>query len=158
MSSTQILSNVDIRNLSRLLKIHVTCISKDQLARLSPTSSYVLNMQDSSQGGSHWVALYVQNFTKRACYFDPFGLSAPVEVIYWCRKHALFLAVNTMQVQDIPQVCCGWYCLAFIHFMTQDPRANVRVLLNEFLSMFNSVDQSGNDNVLQRYFSRLNII
>ena len=55
----------------------------------------------SWHSGTHWVCYY-NNY-----YFEPFGLSPPVEVIRYIKD----IQYNDIQYQDTKSVLFGYYCL-----------------------------------------------
>ena len=147
----EILSNFDIMDLSKLLKIDlIACCSKSQLQNYKiKNGSFVINLDDNA--GSHWVALYIRN--NYACYFDPFAMKPPNSVIKYCEN--IDLVINRDTIQKINQQCCGWYCIAFLHYMTKQKNNNLGYNLMMFNEPFDLDNTSNNDNILQEYFRKL---
>ena len=59
--------------------------SRDNLPKIKD-GAYVINLDEYSDIGTHWVALYVQNNNNNVTYFDSFGVEhIPKEKknIYW---------------------------------------------------------------------------
>jgi hypothetical protein len=50
-----------------------------------------------------------------ACYWDSFGMVPPLDVSKLCKNKRLIY--NKDQIQNLNQEACGYYCLAFLHFM-----------------------------------------
>ena len=75
--------------------------------------AYVTNLDEYSDIGSHWIALYVN--TKTVTYFDSFGV-----------KHIL----NIFRIQAYDSVVCGYFCIGFIEFMFKGSS------LTDFTSLF----------------------
>ena len=61
-------------------KVFRGVISRDQIALIDKTGYYIVNLNDSTQPGSHWVVIYVRGSGPLE-YFDSFGLDAPNEVV-----------------------------------------------------------------------------
>lgn len=151
--SVELLSNFDIIELCKMFNINlISCLSKDLLKTIKPQNgSYVINLDDSdsAKGGTHWVALFIDKNT--ACYFDPFGILPPTEVKHFCKNKVLTFSKD--QIQNYKQQSCGYYCLAFLHFMTKHIKQNINVktILNIFLKPFDLDNTPINDNILQKY-------
>jgi hypothetical protein len=150
MVEYELLSNLDIEELCREFKIPlVACVSKDMLARLSvKNGGYVINLDNSGSAGTHWVALYIEN--SDACYWDSFGMIPPLEVLKFCKnKHLIH---NRDQIQNLNQEACGYYCIAFLHFMNKSKKGmNIRTKLYMFNKPYDIDNTTKNDDILQVY-------
>jgi hypothetical protein len=151
--SVELLSNFDIIELCKMFNIKlISCVSKDLLKTIKQQDgSYVINLDDSdsSKGGTHWVALVINK--NNACYFDPFGILPPTEIKYFCKNKMLTFSKD--QIQNEKQSSCGYYCLAFLHYMTIHIKQNISIktILNVFLKPFDLDNTPKNDNILQKY-------
>lgn len=75
-------------------------------------SAMIVNLDDSSQPGSHWVALYF--VSKRQCnYFDSYG-RPPFELEEYILQNSRSYTYNNVQVQRCSTITCGQMCLYFI--------------------------------------------
>ena len=88
--------------------------SADNLPKLEDRA-YVINLDEYSDIGTHWVAFPMQNnydFT----YFDSFGVEhIPKEVkIFLGNKN---LKTNFFRIQAYDSIMCGYFCIGFIDFM-----------------------------------------
>lgn len=144
-----ILSNFDIEDVLKSLKVPlVCCVSKDQLPKKMKSGSYVVNMADSDNEGTHWVAFVIDK--NKTYYFDSFGEYPPKDVLKYCNKCTDFY-VSREEIQNINSVCCGWYVIAFLHYMYR--RTNKKLALDTFLDMFDS-DVTKNSTILDKYISK----
>ena len=66
----------------------------------------ILNLDDTSGGGTHWVAWYKMG--KEKYYFDSYGVQPPEELIQYLQSPILY---NTEQIQPRETVVCGHLCL-----------------------------------------------
>ena len=85
---TKLLSNYDLQNYCKELKINLVAISnKNQLCELKPKlGCYIVNLQDSGAGnGTHWVCFII--FKNVCVYFDAFGIIPPTNVIRFCKRY-----------------------------------------------------------------------
>jgi len=72
----------------------------------------ILNLNNSNQPGSHWVA-WLKNDEKKI-YFDSFGDSPPPkEVVNYLGKDNLYYTTGQFQRYNDPPIC-GYLCLDFI--------------------------------------------
>ena len=73
----------------------------------------ILNLDDTSGGGTHWVARYKNGNEK--FYFDSYGLQPPNELINYLKSKIFY---NTEQIQRADQVFCGHLCLYVLKEMS----------------------------------------
>ena len=137
------LSNIDIEEILKSQKIKVTVYMKDELPLTLKRGFYVINLQSSTVGsGTHWTALYYNS--KHSYYFDPFGFIAPTEVEQKLNEYTF----NNKQIQNLKSTACGYYCVAFIIFMSE--RKNKKIGFKIFVDEF-STNTKKNDKLLYNY-------
>ena len=88
--------------------------SRDNLPNKIKDGAYVINLDEYSDIGTHWVALWVNN--NNITYFDSFGVEhIPKEIIkYIDRKNVI---ANIFRIQAYDSIMCGYFCIRFINFM-----------------------------------------
>ena len=76
--------------------------------------AYVINLDEYSDIGTHWIALYVNN--KTVTYFDSFGVERiPKETKkFLSNKNKI---ANILRLQAYDSVMCRYFCIGFIDFM-----------------------------------------
>ena len=88
--------------------------SRDNLPDKIKDGAYVLNLDEYSDIGTHWVALYANN--KTATYFDRFGVEhIPKEVKKIINNKNIIS--NIFRIQAYYSVMCRCFCIRFINFM-----------------------------------------
>ena len=133
------------------IKVFRGVISRDQIALIDKTGYYIVNLNDSTQPGSHWVVIYVRSKTtgQPLEYFDSFGLNAPNEVVELTDTLGVNYIYNNTQYQDLKSVLCGYWCLYFVnesrkgkyfyeivkHFSHTDTQFNERLIVEYFRSL-----------------------
>ena len=142
---------------------------KDALpSKLKYNRAYVLNMEDEldhegkPNDGSHWVALQIfKNRDGRVepIYFDSFGIAPPRDVsaavTSFCGKH---LPHCSKDVQSLVSSMCGWYVLAFLHFInaadcrTGHPYSDTAIFLDMFSDLGVETDHLRNEFLLKHFF------
>jgi hypothetical protein len=94
-------------------------VSQDRLellkAPMKKDFSCIINLEDSNEDGSHWVALYNdknENFTE---YFDSYGMKPALQTIRFVKKHfRKSIYYNDTQVQGDNSKRCGFFCQFYI--------------------------------------------
>ena len=88
--------------------------SRDNLPVKIKYGTYVINLDEHSDIGTHWIALYVN--TKAVTYFDSFGVEhIPKEIKKIADKKNIIKNIITIQAYD--SVLCGYFYIGFINFM-----------------------------------------
>ena len=105
--------------------------------------AYVINLDECSDTGTHWIALYVLN--NNVTYFDSFGLEHIPE------KTKTFIEnknikTNNFRIQADDSIVCGFFCTGFIHFMLAGKS------LTDFTNFFSPNNLEKNDHIIFNYF------
>ena len=105
--------------------------------------TYVLNLDEYSDIGTHWIALYVNN--KTVTYFDSFGVEhIPKEnKIFINNKNII---ANIFRIQAYDSVMRGYFCIGFIDFMLKGNN------LTDFTNLFSPNNFKKNDDIILNYF------
>ena len=108
------------------------CFSKDQIKLIENDKSIIINLQDSNQPGSHWIALKRVNNT--IFVFDSFGIGyIPVGILKVYKNHKII--TNIYRIQDISSNLCGMFCVLFILYDIKSKNNFIN-----FLTLFNTND------------------
>ena len=86
--------------------------SRDDLPKIK-YGAYVINLDEYSDIGTHWVALYVHDVT----YFHSFGSEHIPKEIKAFTDHSLSIATNIFRIQAYDSRICGYFCIGFIDLM-----------------------------------------
>ena len=70
------------------------------------------NIDDGSQGGTHWCAFYVK--INKSYYFDSFGVQPDKFLLNHLPKPIIY---QNYKIQDINSKICGSYCLYFFYLI-----------------------------------------
>ena len=92
----------------------------------------IINLQDSNQPGSHWIALKRDNNT--IFVFDSFGIGYIPVGIFKVFKN-LKIITNIYRIQDISNNLCGMFGALFIVYDIKSKNDFIN-----FLTLFNSND------------------
>ena len=88
--------------------------SRDNLPRKIKDGACVINLDEYSDIGTHWVALYVN--IKTATYFDSFGIEhIPKEIRVFIGDKDIISSICKIQSYD--SIMCGYYCIGFTDYM-----------------------------------------
>jgi hypothetical protein len=113
-------------------------VSKDHLYDMEPDKGgYIVNMEDSDAGsGSHWVAIWFDNYNTTPLYFDSFGIDPPMAIIDFMKKWHSKCIFSTKEIQNVNSGFCGQYCLYFLHQMAKN-KGKVAKKYKNFVDLFN---------------------
>lgn len=146
-------TNLQLEEMAKQLDLPLLgVVSKDQLQGRVKVGTIIINLEDSTGGGTHWVTLIV--FPKKeVIFFDPFGFPPPREVNRYIGKK---IAVSIRHIQDIGSTMCGYYCLACDHYLRHSKRRDKYEAFDDFLNLF-KVDTKKNDEILKDYLRQYGI-
>ena len=159
-------NNFQIDNMIKNLKIknYEGCFYKDKLTNIKQNKSYIINLENkydiygNLNSGSHWVTVITDNDNK-AIYFDSFGQAIP-EVIKSLLKKYKYGYTNKV-IQNIKSDMCGYFCIAFIYFLTKYKKRLKDIYLdtNIFLNLFEDlqkVKSIKNEHIVSMFFKNNN--
>ena len=100
---------------------------------------YVINLDEYSDIGTHWVALYVNS--KTMTYFDSFWVEhIPKEVKKFINNKNIIANIFRLQAYD--SVMCGCFRIGFIDFMLKGNN------LTDFINLFSPNNFEKNDDII----------
>ena len=87
--------------------------SRDNLSKVKD-GTYVINIDEYSDIGTHWIALHVQN--NDVAYFDSFGAEHISEEIKTFIGNK-YIKTNIFRIQAYDSIMCRYFCIGFIDFV-----------------------------------------
>jgi hypothetical protein len=103
----------------------------------------VMNMDPSTQDGSHWVSIYIQN--GKGEYFDSYGMAPPLEdFVDFLQRNSRTWSYNKQELQSLDSMVCGHYCIWFL-----SERARGKSMQN-IVQQFSETDTNWNDKLVKR--------
>jgi hypothetical protein len=165
------LTNDQVEDLAEKMDVNlVFCGFKSDLPKkILPNTSYIINLDNEFDldgqrtEGTHWTCFYVKKYPNgkyESIYFDSYGISPPeivkkrlksnfdIKYVPYCKKNIQSLASNM----------CGWYCLAFLHYIHSSYlRSNILYKdVDDFMELFydleTTCDYKYNEYVLKMFF------
>ena len=125
--------------------------SKDNLANKIKDRAYVINLDEHSDIGTHWIALYLKK--NDIPYFDSFGVEhIPKEIINIIGRPSSSASLrknviaNIFRIQAYDSIMCGYFCIRFISFIFKVKS------LTEYTNLFSPNDFKRNDDTILNYF------
>ena len=117
--------------------------SRDNLPAKIKDGAYVINLDEYSDIGTHWIALYVNN--KTVTYFYSFGIE------HIPRKVKKFIGnknivTNIYRIQNYDSVMCGYFYIGFIDYMFKGKS------LTDYTNLFSPNNFKKNDDIILNYF------
>ena len=105
--------------------------------------AYVINLDEYSDIGTHWIALYVNN--KTATYFDSFGVEhIPKKIKIFINNKNIIANIN--RVQNYDSIMCDYFCIGLINLMFKGKS------FTDFTNLFSPNNFKKNDNIILNYF------
>ena len=118
--------------------------SRDNLPDKIKDGAYVINADEYSHIGTHWIALYVLN--NNVTCFDSFGIEhTPKEIKIFIDKSTIVVA-NIFRTQAYGAIMYGYFCIGFINFML------VGKILTDFTNLFAPNNFKKNYDIILKYF------
>ena len=115
--------------------------SRDNLSKIKD-GAYVINLDEYSDIGTHWVALWVNN---NVTYFHSFGVEhIPKEIKAFIKNRNI--KTNIFGIQAYDSIMCGYFCIGFIDFMFKGKS------LTDYTNLFSPNDFKRNDDAILNYF------
>ena len=104
---------------------------------------YVINVDEYSDIGTQWIALYVKNNV--VTYFDSFGVEhIPKEIKTFIKNRNI--KTNIFRTQAYDSIMCGYFCIAFTDLMCKGKN------LTEYTNLFSPNDLKKDDDTVLNYF------
>lgn len=146
MSEFKPLTNLQINEYFKGKKGYGGTKALDQLPKKIGKKAYIINFDDSWEGGSHWVCVYNKK-DKECYYFDSFGGYPPPEIFDFMEGSGKKLLRNNEQIQHVDSIMCGYYCIDVIEKLDNG---------NTFVDVIYDYDFNPNDNEeeIKQKFSR----
>ena len=126
--------------------------SRDNLPNKIKDGAYVINVDEFSDIGTQWIALYVKN-NNNITYFDSFGVEhIPKEITKFINRSSSSasqnknIKTNIFRIQAYDSIMCGYFCIGFINFMFKGKT------LTEYTILFSPNDFKRNDDTILNYF------
>jgi hypothetical protein len=165
------LTNDQIEDLAGRMKIPLEYVGfKSNLPKkLKTNKAYIINLDDEydkgtgmRNGGSHWTAMQIMEYPngkKEGIYFDSYG-APPPEIVKNAVMNNFKIKIphNTKDIQSLMNEACGWFNLAFLHFINAYPQRSKSLYWDTeaFLSLFEdlnkSIDWKKNEYILKMFF------
>ena len=161
------LSSSQVVDLAKKMNVPlVFCNFKDKLksVKLEFNKSYIINMENaySKDGkrnpGSHYTCFQVNKYPngkKEGIYFDSFGMGPPQIVEKFVGGK---IPHNDIDIQSLLNSACGYYCLAFLHFINSYEQRSKDLYsdANHFMALFDDLekchDHLKNEYTLKHFF------
>ena len=145
-------SNFELLDIAESYGIHnLNVIMNDQLQNYKfKTGYYVVNLEDSDHGGTHWVSVIVEN--GRALYFDSFGVVPSLEVEEWLHNSKYKYVFNNRIIQHIDSIACGYFALGLIIYVILEKTKPLYEVVNDYLNLFDLNDYKKNDKIIMNLF------
>ena len=133
------LTNFDIQKYYQNESRFNSVFSRDNLPKIRD-GAYVTNLDEYSDIGTYWVALYVHN--NDVIYFDSFGVEHIPKEIKTFIDRSLSITTNIFRIEAYNSIIRGYLCIGFIDFM----------LAGKTLTELTNLFSPNNDYIILNYF------
>ena len=122
----QPLTNLKIQKSYKNEPIFHGVYSRDHITEIKD-GAYVINLDEHSDIGTHWAALYIHNDV--VTNFDSFSVEHITKEIkeFIDNKN---IKTNIFRIQAYDSIMCGYFCIGFIDFMLAGK------ILTEYTNLF----------------------
>ena len=117
--------------------------SRDNLPYKIKDGAYVINLDEYSDIGTHWIALYLNN--KTVTYFDSFGIEHIPKEVKKCIGNRNIIS-NIYRIQNYDSIMYGYFCIGFIDYMFMGKS------LTDYTNLFSPNNFKKNDDITLNYF------
>ena len=137
------LTNFEIQTYYQHEPRFIGIYSRDNLPNKIKDGAYVINLDEYSDIGTHWIDLYVNN--KTVTYFDSFGIEHILKEVkkFICNRNIIS---NIYRIQNYDSVMCGYICIGFIDHMFMGKS------LTDYTNLFSPNNFKKNDDIILNYF------
>ena len=104
--------------------------------------AYVINLDEYSDIGTHWIVFYVN--TKTVTYFESSGVEHIPKEIKKIINNKNIIG-NIFRIQAYDSVMCRYFCIGFIDFMLKDNN------LTDFTNLFSPNNFKKNNDIILNY-------
>ena len=145
------LTNIDISEYYKNEPRFNGVYSRNNLPNKIKKGTYVINLDEYENTGTHWVSLFVK--TKYTVHFDSFGVEhIPKEINKFINNDTTKssslerIKSNISRIQTYDSIMCGYFCIEFINYMLKG-----KILL-DYTNLFSPNDFKKNDQFIKRIF------
>ena len=105
--------------------------SRDNLPKKIKDGTYVINLDEYADTGTHWIALFCKK--NEIIYFDSFGVEhIPEEIKKFIGNKNI--NANIFRVEANNSLMCGYFCIGFTDFMLAGKK------LTDYANVFSPYD------------------
>ena len=135
-------TRVSLRHFTRYCRF-IGVYSRDNLSDKIKDEEYIVNLDEYSDIGTHWITLYVNN--KTVTYFDSFGIEhIPKEVKKFIGNRNVITSI--CRIQNYESIMCDYFCIGFINYIFMGKS------LTDYTNLFSPNNFKKNDDIISAYF------
>ena len=117
--------------------------SRDNLPDKIKDGAYVVNLDEYSDIGTHFIALYVNN--KTVTYFDCFGIEHISKEVQKFVNNKNIIA-NILRIKAYDSVTCGYFCIGLINYTFMGKS------LTDYTNLFSPNNFKNNEVIILNHF------
>ena len=111
------LSSTDIEFLMSDVKSFKGVYPKDKLKSVKKFNdgSMVINLDNSTGSGTHWVCINIDSTKPYVEHYDSFGIMPANEIVKFLKKYKKPIKYQDNQLQNDNSVLCGYFCCDYLY-------------------------------------------
>ena len=129
------ISNFKINEILKNNKNYIGTFSKDNVPILKNNESTIVNLADSNDVGTHWIAMKFIN--SKLFYFDSYGIEFVSDII---KNQYKKIILNIYRIQSNNSNECGKFCIMFLKANIQNESDYIKFLLQFHKNNFEKND------------------
>jgi len=117
------------------------CNIQPTIKQINKNFSLIFNESKHNEDGSHFIAVFSNSH--KIYYFDSLGLKCENEyILKFINQFNKEIIENNVQIQSYNSIFCGYFCLAFVIFMSINKNHK------SFFEIFNVKNLKLNDQIV----------
>lgn len=122
------------------------CDASPKIGKNIKKMSIIFNLSKHDEPGSHYVAVIRKK--NSIYYFDSYGKKLTnFHIKMFLHQFGLKIFYHTQQIQARNSIFCGFYCLAYLIFVTKKFKTSFAA----FFNMFNTPPNKENDDIVTQF-------
>lgn len=159
---SRLLNNSDLEEMCKNHNVPLIGVfPKDKLEYTTPTKgAYIINLDDSDGGGTHWVGLILDKYIS---YFDSFGIKKPQDIRDFIWRYidendmSDACIYSTKQIQHLKSDYCGYFVFFFLyhHLVINKGRSDNISLITEHNDLYRCNNRKINDKIIEKLIKNI---
>lgn len=109
-------------------------LAMDELYKIQHVGCYIINFDNKSEAGSHWISIAISNDCPDLLYFDSYGIAPNSKITAVAKKFGKRVTYSDDQLQSLRATTCGMFAIYFCEWMCSN---NISIQsFKQFINLF----------------------